>query len=153
MSSRKCGLRDLAKRTSQTVAFGLVVGSLAAGTLVGSPGALASSESPCSSSVVGAHYNYQGVGGKQFSGDRYKVLVVNESCSTARKWVAKLTHASPGAITGDGANVITGAPMGWSCEGKGSTYTTHKSPTISGQCYQGTLINASKLFYWATDVS
>jgi hypothetical protein len=112
--------------------------------------ALANSESPCSSSAFGAHYNYQGAGGKQFSGDRYKVLVVNESCSTARKWVAKLTSASPGAITADGANIITGGPMGWSCEGKGSTYTTHRPPTISGQCSQGMLISASKHFYWAT---
>jgi hypothetical protein len=128
------------------------LGSVAAGALVGVPLVSARSESQCSA-VVGAPFNYKAVGGKQLSGDRYEVLALNEPCSTARTWVAKLTHARPGTANPDGARKLAGGPSGWTCEGKGYTYATHKAPTISGQCYRGKLTNPTQLFYWASSVS
>jgi hypothetical protein len=138
---------------SQLAVIGLAAGSLWVGTLFGSPPASASSESQCSPPVVGALFNYKAVGGKQIKGDTYNVLVINESCSKARPWVAKLTHDSPGASTPDGARKLSGGPSGWTCEGKGYTYASRTPPTISGQCYQGKLTSPTKLIYWVTNVT
>jgi hypothetical protein len=138
---------------SQLAVIGLAAGSLTVGTLVGSTPASASSESQCSPPVVGAPFDYKAVGGKQLKGDTYNILVINESCSKAQPWVAKLTHDSPGASTRDGARKLSRGPSGWTCEGKGYTYATHKPPTISGQCYQGKLTDPTKLFYWTTHVT
>ncbi len=145
--------RRMARWMSHAVVLGLIIGSLAFDTLAGSPQASASSVSSCSPPLVGAHFSYKAVGGKQLSGDSYRVLVLNVSCSKAETSVAKLTHASPGATTPDGARKLSGGPSGWTCEGKGYTYSTRKPPTISGECYQGKLTNPTKYLYWAPNVS
>ena len=139
------------KWTSLAAMVGLVLGSFAVGTLASSVQALASSVSPCSP-AVGAPFSYKAPGGKQLSGDTYGVLVQNESCSNARTWATKLTHASPGTTTPDGGRRITGGPSGWTCEGKGYTSATRRPPTISGLCYEGKLTNPTKVFYWKPNV-
>lgn len=151
--SSTCMLQRMTSWVSRAGGFALLLGAPVLFGFAGAPQASASSESSCSSNVVGAPFSYKAVGGKQLSGSQYRVLVINEPCSAARTWVAKLTHSSPGTSTPDGANKISGGPTGWTCEGKGYTYTTHKPPTISGECYQGKLINPTKYFYWATSVN
>jgi hypothetical protein len=137
--------------TAWVVAPILMLGSTI-GVLGHAPAALASMESQCGSNAVGAHFSYRQVGGQTLSGDTYKVLVINESCAPARTVVAKLTHAVLGSKTADGGFTIKGGPSGWSCEGKGTTATTHKPPAISGDCYLGKLLNPTKLIYWSTAV-
>jgi hypothetical protein len=117
------------------------------------PDAAASAETECSPGVTGAPFSYNAIGGHHLSGKSYKVMVINESCVTARTVVAKLTHAALGTHTVDGGFAITGGPSGWKCEGKGESSTTHAAPAISGDCYLGTLLDPTKFLYWETAVN
>jgi hypothetical protein len=123
----------------------LVLGLLAtAGSLASSPSASASSLSTCST-VVGAPFSYNAVGGAHLSGDHYGVEALGMSCSVARSWVAKLTHAVPAghasAAGGYGLESTNGhtypGPTGYTCVGAGIPTGLHKAPAISGWCWKG----------------
>jgi hypothetical protein len=144
------GARTWAVRVA---ALGLVFGSLAVGTLTSALPAsatvrAATAEKECLPPVTGAAFNYKAVGGHPIKGDKYGFLVVNESCATAATWVAKLTHDSRGQKNADGLLALHGGPSGWTCEGGGEPNVKTAAPTISGECYQGKLIQPTKLIYW-----
>jgi hypothetical protein len=90
----------------------------------------------------------------QLQGGRtYQVLVISESCAAAGTWISKLTRDSRGSRTADGGYAIAGGPTGWKCEGGGYPAVTHSAPTISGECYVGSLFSPTKYFYWKPSVT
>lgn len=102
--------------------------------------------------AAGAHFNFTNQG-HHFSGGHYQVMAAKVSCSFADSWTSKLTHATPGKPQPDGGNRLSDGPAGWKCEGKSYTYTQHKPPTISGECYTGSLLNPTKYFHWGIDAT
>jgi hypothetical protein len=98
--------------------------------------------------VRGAAYSYTAVGGAPLKGSAYSVQTIGVTCSDGGSWVGKLTARTPGPSQPDGGNKLIGGPAGFKCEGKSYTYTRHKPPTISGECWTGSLFKPTKWIEW-----
>jgi len=97
----------------------------------------------CSPPVTGAAFSFKNSYGDQHSGNRYGVSAFGVSCSLARTWVPKLTHAIPaGALDKSGAYGLLNTsghafvgPAGFKCVGTGPPLSQHRAPPISGWCW------------------
>ncbi len=145
--------RTLRRWVAQAGALAALAGAMSFSAAAVPGVASAAAATPCPHVVTGASFNYKAVGGKQLAGRTYQVLVISESCAAAGTWVSKLTRDSRGSRTADGGYAIAGGPTGWKCEGGGYPAVTHSAPTISGECYVGSLFSPTKYFYWKPSVS